>query len=217
MLSAGVFANMSAAAPAKTEAPSRRIRKRERTRVQIRDVALSLFRERGFDNVTIAEIAEAADVDATTFWRHFGSKHAVLYSDHEEWIGELKAAFAAAPADASPYQAAILALEQASSSLKPPLFPDTNVRDAKAEARPEVKAATLAFRDIVQREMTQQIAQRMGVKPEADSRPAILASVILSAALWTRDNQRGSLLKVSIGKRRAALNAMITNALKLID
>jgi AcrR family transcriptional regulator len=39
---------------------------------------MRLFREKGFDNVTIAEISEAADVDATTFWRHFGSKHAIL-------------------------------------------------------------------------------------------------------------------------------------------
>lgn len=51
-----------------------RARKKERTRLLIADTALRLFLERGFDAVTIAEIAQAAEVDAKTIYNYFPSK-----------------------------------------------------------------------------------------------------------------------------------------------
>ncbi|MCX4819422.1 TetR/AcrR family transcriptional regulator [Streptomyces sp. NBC_01142] len=51
-----------------------RERKKRRTRQHISDVATGLFVERGFDVVTIAEIAEAADVSVNTVYNYFPAK-----------------------------------------------------------------------------------------------------------------------------------------------
>ncbi|MEV6184397.1 helix-turn-helix domain-containing protein, partial [Streptomyces sp. NPDC052015] len=48
-----------------------RERKKRQARQHISDVATGLFLERGFDEVTIAEIAEAADVSVNTVYNYF--------------------------------------------------------------------------------------------------------------------------------------------------
>jgi AcrR family transcriptional regulator len=63
----------------------RRDRKRLETRKGLAAVALELFAERGFDAVTVNDIADRADVDPSTFYRHFGSKEAVVFSDLGDW------------------------------------------------------------------------------------------------------------------------------------
>ena len=56
----------------------RRARKKLATRRAIRRTALDLFTARGFDAVTVEQITEAADVSPMTFYRHFGTKQAVV-------------------------------------------------------------------------------------------------------------------------------------------
>lgn len=63
-----------------TPGPGRRERKKLATRRSIADHALRLFLERGFDSVTVAEIAEAADVAASTVFKHFPSKEAIAFA-----------------------------------------------------------------------------------------------------------------------------------------
>jgi AcrR family transcriptional regulator len=63
-----------------TEAPvGRRERKKAATRQAIADAALRLFLERGYDEVGIREIADAADVSTTTLFKHFPSKEALVF------------------------------------------------------------------------------------------------------------------------------------------
>lgn len=57
----------------------RRARKKAGTRRAIADAALPLFLDRGFDAVTLAEIADAADVSVKTIHNHFGSKEDVFF------------------------------------------------------------------------------------------------------------------------------------------
>jgi AcrR family transcriptional regulator len=56
-----------------------RQRKKQRTQELIADTALRLFVERGFDEVTVAEVAEAAEVDAKTVYNYFPSKPELVY------------------------------------------------------------------------------------------------------------------------------------------
>jgi AcrR family transcriptional regulator len=63
-----------------------RERKKQRTRREISDVATMLFARRGFEQVTLAEIAEAAEVSVKTIFNYFGSKEE-LYFDRR---GELR-------------------------------------------------------------------------------------------------------------------------------
>lgn len=51
------------------------------TRERLQAAALDLFEQRGFDRVTVEEIATAAGVSHMTFFRHFGSKDRVLLDD----------------------------------------------------------------------------------------------------------------------------------------
>ncbi len=63
-------------------------RKRRRAKEAIRRAALELFSERGFDSVSVTDIAERAEVGRTTFFRYFGDKQEVLFSDPAEAIAD---------------------------------------------------------------------------------------------------------------------------------
>jgi AcrR family transcriptional regulator len=71
--------------------PSRRERKRERTRREIYEAAMRLFARSGFGAVTIADICEAADVGKGTFFLHFPSKAALLYEFNQRVAEQFRA------------------------------------------------------------------------------------------------------------------------------
>lgn len=62
----------------------RRERKKAATRKAISDVATVMFLERGFDNVSIREVADAADVSPTTVFAHFPQKEALVFDEDDE-------------------------------------------------------------------------------------------------------------------------------------
>nr|AIA15129.1 Bacterial regulatory proteins, tetR family [uncultured bacterium] len=62
----------------------RRERKKAATRKNISDVATMMFLERGFDNVSIREVADAADVSPTTVFAHFPQKEALVFDEDDE-------------------------------------------------------------------------------------------------------------------------------------
>src|SRR5437899_2562821 len=57
-----------------------RERKKQQTRLQIAETARRLFPERGFDAVTVADVAREADVSAGTVFNYFPSKEDLFYS-----------------------------------------------------------------------------------------------------------------------------------------
>ena len=79
--------------------------------------ALDLFGEQGFDDTTVAEIAERAGLTERTFFRHFTDKRDVLFSGSEELRDLFVEAVSAAPASSSPIEAAFMALDQAGALL----------------------------------------------------------------------------------------------------
>jgi len=72
--------------------PGLRERKKEQTRQLIADTARRLFAERGFDAVTVAEVARAANVAEKTVFNYFPTKEELFYSRLEAFEEELLAA-----------------------------------------------------------------------------------------------------------------------------
>jgi len=69
-------------------APSLRDRKRHRAVQAIRKAALELFIERGFDEVSVTDIAQRAEMGRTTFFRYFGDKQEVLFTQTDQEVAE---------------------------------------------------------------------------------------------------------------------------------
>lgn len=67
----------------------RRERKKAATRAHIADTALALFLEQGYDNVTVRDVAAAADVSPTTLLNHFPTKEALVVDLGDELAAEL--------------------------------------------------------------------------------------------------------------------------------
>ncbi|MCW2740374.1 MAG: transcriptional regulator, TetR family [Blastococcus sp.] len=83
----------------------RRALKKARTREQIRDVAQRLFDERGFESVTIAEIARAADVAVQTVFNHFATKEELFFDGRTLWLDGPAEAVRSRPSSVPPLAA----------------------------------------------------------------------------------------------------------------
>jgi AcrR family transcriptional regulator len=95
--------------------PGLRERKKARTRAAIRAHALRLFREQGYDATTVDQIAEAADVSPSTFFRYFPTKEDVVLQDDFDVLAI--DAFEEQPADLSTIAAIRAAAQQAFAEL----------------------------------------------------------------------------------------------------
>jgi AcrR family transcriptional regulator len=84
----------------------RRERKKAATRQALADAALRLFLEHGYDQVTVRDIAEAADVSTTTLFKHFPGKEALVFDED----AENEAALVAAVRNRAPGQSIFTAL-----------------------------------------------------------------------------------------------------------
>lgn len=69
-----------------------RERKKAQTRRRLADTAFALFRERGYENVTVAQIADAADVAVSTLFAYFPCKEALVFDAEDEYERALTAA-----------------------------------------------------------------------------------------------------------------------------
>ncbi|MEU4192062.1 TetR/AcrR family transcriptional regulator [Kribbella sp. NPDC026611] len=81
--------------------PGRRERKKAELRTRISDVATALFLDRGFDAVSVTEVAEAADVARPTVFAHFARKEDLLFDRYPEAEALVVAAITDRPAGTS--------------------------------------------------------------------------------------------------------------------
>ena len=87
-------------------------------RGRLERAALELYVERGFEQTTVAEIAERAGLTERTFFRHFADKREVLFAGAGTLRELMVGALAAAPESAAPIDAVAAALETASALLQ---------------------------------------------------------------------------------------------------
>jgi AcrR family transcriptional regulator len=80
---------------------------------RLRQAAMELYLQRGYDQTTVAEIAERAGLTSRTFFRYFADKRDVLFVPAEDFERPLVEALEATPADAPPMVAVAAALDAA--------------------------------------------------------------------------------------------------------
>src|SRR5436305_1705140 len=113
--------------------PGLRERKKQQTRETIVRVALELFAERGYDETTLAEVAEAADVSPRTIFSYFDSKEEILFCEESSSLEQVKAALEQRPEGTT----TVDALRNLLSAMPPP--------DEDAKLRKQIITSTQAL------------------------------------------------------------------------
>ena len=127
--------------PAEPLRPGLRQRKKARTRASIQSHALALFVERGYEATTVQEIADAAEVSESTFFRYFPTKaDVVMWDDFDPVIIE---AYRRQPPELEPMQAVRAAFRDAFAQLSETQLADQRARAQLGFGVPELRARML--------------------------------------------------------------------------
>jgi AcrR family transcriptional regulator len=164
-----------------------RERKKQRTREQIVEAAFALFRERGYQATTVAEIAAAADIAPRTFFAYFPSKEEVVFHDFDALFASLKATIEARPEGETAIDALRRWLEDN--------LPATHVEGDDAELRkrmcidePQLAAHQEHLLSRLEEILRVGVARDLGQPPDG-LRPKLVAAAAV-AALSSIDSER---------------------------
>ncbi|MFC4128680.1 mycofactocin system transcriptional regulator [Nocardia rhizosphaerae] len=150
------------------------------TRRELEVIAMKLFAEYGFDEVTVERIAAAAGVSERTFFRYFPSKTEVLWHQFDNEVADLRDAFAAVPDD-EPMMAAVRRIVVAANRYRPEDIPELRTRMRLVSGVPALSAGAGAHYDAWERAVGEFAARRLGTDP-ADLIPLAVGRTTLAAA-----------------------------------
>ncbi|MEP9378007.1 helix-turn-helix domain-containing protein [Aquabacter sp. CN5-332] len=168
--------------------PGLRDRKRRQTRARIQGAARALFLERGYEGTTVDEIAAAADISRRTFFHYFSSKEDLVHSWQDDFKAALMAGVAAAPAEASLWEASEAAILGAIGKVN---REEALAFEAMKQCTPALKA-----RDQLKYEQLEQVfatALEKRLPPDAPALSARFVAMMAVGALrllgesWSRD------------------------------
>jgi len=160
--------------------PGLRERKKAKTRAAIQEQALRLFRERGYDATTVEQIADAAEVSPSTFFRYFGSKEDVVAYDALDPL--MMAAWRAQPPDVAPIPAFRNAMAQIFASLTPVQIEEMMDRGRLLFSVPALRQ--VAVNEMVRsgRMVVDELAARLG-RPADDLELQVFAGAVMGAVV----------------------------------
>lgn len=155
--------------------PGLRERKRRQTVAAIHHAAMRLFAERGYDAVTITDIAEAAEVGRATVFAHYRAKEDLVLGDAGAAVESLRAALAAAPPETS-----VVGIARAwMGGLVGWVEPDVVLQRRLAAEVPAVAAARSRLRGEIERVLADALAGELsGADPLA---PRLVAGALAAA------------------------------------
>jgi AcrR family transcriptional regulator len=144
--------------------PSLRERKKAKTRAAIQEHALRLIHEQGYDETTVEQIADAAEVSPSTFFRYFPTKEDVVLYDAFDPI--LIEEFRAQPPEVSPIQAMRAAIHKVFGSISPEDLVQQGERARLIFSVPELRAAMLDQVADTGQLFSALLAERLGRPPD---------------------------------------------------
>jgi AcrR family transcriptional regulator len=164
--------------------PDRRSRKRQATRQGISDAATRLFIERGFDEVTVDEIAAAADVGRMTVFNHFPRKEDMFFDRDEEGREMLRQALRQRDPNTAPIEALRLLAHRLIAERSPIMEFSARSQSfiATIERSETLKARARAIRDELAQVMTVALSECAGREPD-DPDARLAANLLL--ATWS--------------------------------
>lgn len=161
-----------------------RERKKQQTRERIARVALELFAERGYDETTLAEIAEAADVSPRTIFAYYESKEDILLREEGVFIDRLRQMLE----ERRPGTTTVEAIREFFASIEPADPPDEQARLRKkiVSGTPALQMRMDAQHARLEPMLVESIAQDLGAGPD-DMRPLLIAASMTAAFMSVRD------------------------------
>jgi AcrR family transcriptional regulator len=190
-------------------------RRRELVRADLARVAIALFAERGFDAVTVDDIAAVAGTSQRTFFRYFATKDEVVLEYERHLWRRLLAAFDERPVT----EGAITALREAfrsTSHVEEGDRADVVRLGRILESAPSLQARADGERVAERRALAEGVAARMGVGVD-DARPRVVVAAMTAVAdsefrTWTREGG-----KDDPAQRIATALALVENGLADLD
>jgi AcrR family transcriptional regulator len=161
--------------------PDLRTRRKLRTRRALQQAALHLFAERGYEETTVADIAERAEVGLRTFFVHFPTKEDVLFDVSREDFPDLFRLIVAVPAGLSDLAALEVALLGMYKSAAPDLkmyHQMTQLLVRAAASSSVVRGRRMANSDKVASVVASALAQRRG-----ETTPTLATITLAEAAM----------------------------------
>jgi AcrR family transcriptional regulator len=162
-----------------------RARKKQQTRTAISDVATRMFIERGFENVTVAEVAEAAGVSVNTVFNYFATKEELFFDRVPEGIE----AATRAVRERRRGESAVAALRRSfrkavkeAPSLPEGVLPEGIARfHAAIEASPALRARARMLLEEARQHLAATLAEEAGAPPDDPTAQAVAAMIM---GLW---------------------------------
>jgi AcrR family transcriptional regulator len=158
---------------------------------RLAEAAMTLFIERGYDEVTVADIAERAGLTKRSFFNHFADKREAVFASADALQESVLAALTEADAGLGPLDAAVWAFAQAAAPVED--YPDlARARQALIDSCPELQE-----RDLMKRaSMASTVAdalERRGVPRRSAAFAAQAATTVFTTAVddWVREPGRG--------------------------
>ena len=141
-----------------------RERKKAKTMASVQMHALRLFKEFGYHETTVEQIAEAAEISPSTFFRYFATKEDVVTTDNYDPL--LISAFEDQPTDLNPLQALRNAMKSAMDQMSDDEFTTMNERNQLIMTVPALRAASLNNLAQTMEMLAKIISERMGNKQD---------------------------------------------------
>lgn len=166
-------------------------RKKAKTRAAIQREALRLFKEQGYNETTIDQIAEAAEISRITFFRYFATKADVVLRDIDFIDNTVMEATLSEPPEMSLIQALRRALANLYQESPPEELAMLKERFLLSRTVPELRAATLNHYAGKIRLINEMVAKRTGRSPddfEVWNFAGIISGIWTAAWLSTEDD-----------------------------